>query len=243
MASRLKNENTQADIRRRNTLFLRKILLLGIVFCFFNLEVFSNDIDLVSLINQYRTEQGLSSLIVEDALNRTAEKYAFELIRVGRLSHSDLDGHRVLNRYGESGGTSTDAGEILGTSSDISLIIDAWKDSPTHNQLLLGEKWLRIGVYIAESDGNKVAVVLFSISQIYSFEQKSLHGNIEIIIEAVEGRELIFPNHINSLDISVDNKSNRQYRIQFPVEELPKLIPVSGDFQGIKKMSDFLYIR
>lgn len=220
-----------------------KFTLLGIVFFLINLEVFSNEIDLVLLINQYRTEQGLGRLVLEDNLNYTAQKYAIELVHEGRLSHVDKNDNRILDRYRFCGGTAVEAGEILGTSTDVSHIFEAWKNSPSHNTLMINGKWIRIGSAIVENEGNYVAVVLFSTSLIKTLETQDLDQSVQVSLVCIDNFELHFPPEINVRKIEDATCNSAIYRFFIPSLELPLVIPVSGKIGREFKMTDFLYIR
>lgn len=205
-------------------------------------SLYSQDNDLISLINQYRLDQGLGLLVAEEKLSETASRYIPELIEEGKLSHRDRRGQRVLDRYRILGGTSVEAGEILGTSTDLSQILNAWKNSPSHNSLILNPKWLRIGFSLVETDEGLVAVVLFSISQIAGISYEKVSESVLIIIDSIDKRELIFSSNITYEKVLSDNNENNHYKVQIPAEELPRLITLSGNIDGQNKLTDFLYI-
>jgi len=206
-------------------------------------SLFSNEINLIGKINNYRTDQGLNSLVIEDSLSITAHKYALELIEEGRLNHIDNNGGRVLNRYRASGGTAVKAGEILGTSTDLQHIFDAWKESPSHNRLMKNDKWQRIGSAVIEDQGNLVALVLFSNSLVETVIIENYDEHVTVLIKSINKWKLHFPLSFNSEEILSEPDDSITYFFRFELSELPVLIPVSGEFGGKNKMSDFLYIR
>lgn len=76
-----------------------------IIFLLFSSHLFSSDIELVSWINEYREEHGISRLYIEEILVKTAGKYAAVLLEENRISHTGRSGRRVLDRYRDEGGT------------------------------------------------------------------------------------------------------------------------------------------
>ena len=221
---------------------MRFIIVLFIFVCL-NPLLISEETDLYQLINDYRVNNGLQRLIYEDTLRITAEKYTQILISDKRISHIDREGGRVLNRYKAMGGTATNAGEILGTSTELLQIFEAWKNSDSHRKVILNPKWKRIGLNSGVTGESVVSVVLFSNSLIdnihYEVFQNKQRMNFDWILE---NSEPDFPDHINA-EITVDKQNQFDtYSLLFEVENLPILIPVYNRIEGRKEISDFIYI-
>jgi hypothetical protein len=213
---------------------LKKVFLMFLVFTVNPL--FSVDFNFTAKVNEYRNERGLTSLFIEENLNRTAEKYAQVLIEEGKISHIDKSGRRVLQRYYDEGGTAVMAGEILGTAKNLNEIFTAWKNSETHNRLLLDPKWNRIGFSFLEKNGVYVGVMLFSTSLIDGYTIIAAEDLIHVQITSIDrDRNLHFPKEYSKI-------STYTYEMILKHDELPLLLPVSYDFEGTKKISDFLYI-
>ncbi len=204
----------------------------------------SSDSELVSWINDYRIINGAEPLIVEQALNITAEKYGEILFDEGRISHLDSQGNRVLQRYINQEGTACEAGEILGTGRSKNDIFRSWLNSESHEKLLSDSKWLRIGTALVEREGVFVAVVLFSTSLIqkYSFELDDDILTLSIETIKVENDIIFSPNILSSFNTNYRVGLNN-YLFKLSKEELPMLITVSVESEGRIAISDLIYLR
>jgi uncharacterized protein YkwD len=101
---------------------------------------------LISLINQRRSQGGLSTLTPNAALITAAQRYAELHFAAGpyQLSHT-LDGTPTerATRAGYSGG----AGEVLVTGEpSASLLMDVWMASPPHASIIMGGYFADVGV-------------------------------------------------------------------------------------------------
>ena len=212
------------------------------IFITLNLSLFSNEPDLISQINDYRISNGLDELIIEEKLMETALQYARVLAEEKRISHVDQEGGRVLNRYRAAGGTAVAAGEILGTSPETELIFEAWKESDSHRELILDPKWYRIGGALAKEGEQVIAVILFSNSQIDELFYKRLNNSVNVQIKTIGNIELSFGGSLPVDSVYMKNEDIQIYQVSIFRDQLPLLIPVSRNFNGIKKITDFLYI-
>ena len=198
---------------------------------------------MISLINEYRKNNDLQTLIVENTLNNTASEYAEVLLNSGSLSHIDRNGNRVLDRYRLEGGTAVQAGEILGSSSELSDIFEAWKISIPHNMMMMDSKWLRIGSAVLERDGVYVAVVLFSGSSLSSYRFVPEEKSVKVILKSIyNNKEIFFSQHIYNISDSYGKLNLQESFISIPIDRLPLLLSLYIESGGINKMSDFLYI-
>ncbi|MBI9100590.1 MAG: CAP domain-containing protein [Spirochaetaceae bacterium] len=212
------------------------------IFITLNLSLFSNEPDLISQINDYRISNGLDELIIEEKLMETALQYARVLAEEKRISHVDTEGGRVLDRYRAAGGTAVTAGEILGTSPETELIFEAWKESDSHRELILDPKWYRIGGALAKEGEQVIAVILFSNSQIDELFYKRLNNSVNVQIKTIGNIELSFGGFLPVDSVYMKNEDIQIYQVSIFRDQLPLLIPVSRNFNGIKKITDFLYI-
>lgn len=114
--------------------------------------------DLTQLLNDYRAENGLDPLTVNRKLVETAQKKADELCTSGKWSHERPDGRPfetitegIVNfyRFGENLGMGFDTNEQ---------VMQAWKDSPTHNKNMLEDYWLEVGIASNECGGKNYVV-------------------------------------------------------------------------------------
>lgn len=156
-------------------------------------------IDIVlSAINRIRISEGLHALVYEEPSSHAATLHAEELVRRKLLSHRNLNGERVAERYRFAGGTGTKAGENLGAGDSIESILVGWMKSPSHRSNLLNPEWYRIGCGQAQTDkGRIVLVAIFSNSR---WKNSSLEINGEI---AVLKGQLVSPEGIPPPTVSI----------------------------------------
>ncbi len=194
------------------------------------------------MINDYREELGLKELYTEEILNITAEKYAAVLFEEKRISHTDKYGKRVLDRYRKEGGTGNKAGEILGTGRSVEGIFTAWKESGTHNRLITGDNWLRIGTAVVEENGVYVAIVLFSVSIVENYVI-TVNDSYMLSLEIIEGSNnpLFFSNLERDLNKKEMDNSGI-YKLFFNRDELPVLLTIMVESNDKLKKTDFLFI-
>lgn len=153
---------------------MKKInLLFSVMFIFFSFQVYSNETDIVNLINEYRLSNGLNILTLADpSLQITALEYSRELAERGQLTHIDSNGESSWNRAYRNGHTALRVGEILGyqlIDDNAGNMLLLWKESPTHNAVMLNPDWNSI-TFSKSFYGNKVIYVcLFSTSVISSY--------------------------------------------------------------------------
>lgn len=102
----------------------------------------------LSLVNNYRQQNGLNALTVSTNLNRAAHWMSNDLGTNGYFSHTDSLGRSPYARAIDCG-YPQGAGENLaaGTAWDSAqAAFDAWKASPGHNANMLGQYYLQIGI-------------------------------------------------------------------------------------------------
>ncbi|MBN2657054.1 MAG: hypothetical protein JXR86_08330 [Spirochaetales bacterium] len=211
---------------------MRRYALLVLCLSLFT-EALAGESRLIDSINQFRASRGLSVLVPESSLEKTAEQYCGELQETGLLSHTDRRGKRVLDRYREKGGTGVKAGEILGSSADRETLFRAWIDSPAHFQIMTDPGWTRIGAAVKERGEQLVAVVLFSNSLIDSLSSEPAGSSIELILTVLPGRGA-------SLRGSAPPEDDK-ITIELDRGELPLLLILEGFSDGKRYPSDFIY--
>jgi len=110
-------------------------------------------VGLYSLINSYREENGLKTLNISDNLMNSAKYKSADIIDKDYWSHTSPSGQtfrHLMNRFGYS---YTLAGENLAFGYESSnQVFTSWKDSPTHNSVLLHPEFEHFGIGI--SNGN-----------------------------------------------------------------------------------------
>jgi len=206
------------------------IVLLFLLFA----ETLAGETPLFDMINGYRLSKGLSPLVAEDFLEKTADEYCLSLETSGFLSHRDSGGKRVLDRYRKGGGTAVKAGEILGTSPDLERMFRAWIDSPSHLDILTGSEWTRVGTALREVDGQLISVVLFSSSLLEKKEIVLNGEEINLILTVIPGRQ--------ALARGISSSETGEIALTLERRELPLLLVLEA-FEGEKRVpSDFIYL-
>lgn len=118
---------------------------------------------LVSLINEFRANNGLAALHVNDALNRASRLHAANMAARGTLSHI-LDGKGPTERAQAAGFRGVAGGNIAaGDEGTGQQFFDLWVASPPHRANLLGPAYRELGVGCARSvrDGKLYCVAMF----------------------------------------------------------------------------------
>lgn len=101
---------------------------------------------LFSLINTYRTQQGLPALTWSAELKLPAAWMSADMKKTGNLSHTDSLGRNPETRLPDCGfPITTSYGENIAQGSpDAAVVLNAWKTSPPHNAILLSNKYTQM---------------------------------------------------------------------------------------------------
>lgn len=107
------------------------------------LQIKQQEQTLFDLINAYRTESGLPVLSWSPSLKQPAAWLSSDMARTNNLSHTDSLGRLPDTRLPDCGfPLSTYYGENIATGAPSAReILDVWKASPPHNQILLGQNF------------------------------------------------------------------------------------------------------
>ncbi len=102
----------------------------------------------LTLINQYRAQNGLGALGMSENLNRAASWMAADLAQKGYFSHTDSLGRSPSTRatdcgYPQGAGENLAAGTAWSTAQ---AAFDAWKASSGHNANMLNSSYRQIGI-------------------------------------------------------------------------------------------------
>lgn len=108
-------------------------------------------VELFSLTNQSRMEQGLSPLALDVWLMRLAQEHAEEMAKRGILGH-DLSSGTVQVRMSRAGYKYETARENIAFAKRISYVHSALLKSPGHKANILAADVTRIGIGIAKGD-------------------------------------------------------------------------------------------
>ncbi len=116
----------------------------------------SEELSFLTLINTYRSQNGLGALTISTNLNRGSAWMTEDLAVNNYFAHTDSLGRSAYQRAIDCGYPSG-AGENLaagGAWSSAQAAFDAWKASPGHNANMLGQYYRQIGIaryYLAGS--------------------------------------------------------------------------------------------
>jgi len=139
----------------------RRLLLIVILLCVvsasFTLvcsaDLVSEKNTLLSLINEYRQQNGLQPLRVSSALTTAAQLHSEDMALNNYYSHTSLDGRTFVDRIRQAGYTyNTVLGENIAAGiSTAQYVFEAWKSSPTHNSIMLDPRFKVVGIGAAYS--------------------------------------------------------------------------------------------
>lgn len=114
----------------------------------------SEELQLLSLINSYRQNNGLKTLTLSSYLNRAAEWKANDMSKYNYFSHTDSTGRDGPTLILNCGYLAAARGENLAENSNgnANAALNSWKKSPSHDDILLGGlndpqyNWSKIGI-------------------------------------------------------------------------------------------------
>lgn len=110
--------------------------------------------EIIDKTNEYRQENGLNILEVDETLTTAANIRASELPQ--NWSHIRPDGTKVFDWLKQNNYKYTFAGENLGEfQKTTDEVMQMWKDSPSHNENLLNS-YTKIGVGIYKDNKNNL---------------------------------------------------------------------------------------
>lgn len=117
-----------------------------------NASTYSDYINqIVALINQARSENGLAPLSLNSTLTYMAMYRSYEQAQVLNASHTRPDGTTAFTIYSYYGYSCTYKGEVLGQYQESpEEMVNDWLNSPAHREALLSPNFTQIGVGIAE---------------------------------------------------------------------------------------------
>jgi hypothetical protein len=106
---------------------------------------------LLSLINEYRQQNGLPPLHVSKALTTSAQLHSEDMALHDYFSHTSLDGRTFVDRIRQAGYTyNTPLGENIAAGiATAQYVFEAWKSSSPHNAAMLNPNFKVIGIGVA----------------------------------------------------------------------------------------------
>jgi uncharacterized protein YkwD len=114
----------------------------------------SDELAFVALINQYRQSQGLSALLVSDAISDASKKHSFDMSTYNFFSHYSVKSTwfpvnaTPWTRMAQCGYSyNTSMGENIAAGQPTAQVVfDGWKGSPDHNANMLNAGYKVIGI-------------------------------------------------------------------------------------------------
>lgn len=101
----------------------------------------------ITLVNQYRAQNGLGALTSQSQLTSAAQRHSLDMGCNFFMSHYGTDGSDPYSRIVASGYPVNWWGENVAAGySTPAAVMDAWKASPPHNANLLGPNFTEIGI-------------------------------------------------------------------------------------------------
>jgi uncharacterized protein YkwD len=134
-----------------------------------NLEAAPSDYEhaVAALINQYREASGLGALAFDETLIGVAQSRSSDMISRAYFSHYTPENTTVFNMLRSAGYSYRYAGENLAQCQPADIgspeaFLNAWKNSPSHNQNMLRGQYTKIGVGMVQEGNRRVVTTVFS---------------------------------------------------------------------------------
>lgn len=116
----------------------------------------------LSLVNSYRTKQGLKSFSWNNKLESAAQKKAEDIFAKGYFDHSSPDGTKVWSFILDSGYDYRFAGENLAADFDsIDEAFNAWVESPSHLSNITSDKFTDYALFEKEGVLNGQTITVY----------------------------------------------------------------------------------
>ncbi len=108
----------------------------------------SEESALLTLINEYRAENGLNPLVLSQTLSEAADAHSRDMADNNFMSHDGSNGSQPQDRLQDHGYTSFSmfAENIFGGEKDAAAAFAWWKSSPGHNANMLNPSLGAIGI-------------------------------------------------------------------------------------------------
>jgi uncharacterized protein YkwD len=122
---------------------------------------------IAAMINNIRVSNGLNALAADGSLNEVADIRGEDLMNRNYFSHYTPEGTNVFDLMRSMSIGFRYAGENLAQSAPASAgtcegFINAWLNSPTHKDNILGANYTKIGVSMVEVGSRRIVTTVFS---------------------------------------------------------------------------------
>lgn len=121
--------------------------------------------EMLSLINEARTANGLFPLSVNDLLQATAKAKAIDMVENNYFSHESQTYGSPFNMMKNAGILYKTAGENIAGNTSIKDAFDSWMSSPSHKENILSNAYNYVGIGIEKSDTYGYVIVVMFIGK------------------------------------------------------------------------------
>jgi uncharacterized protein YkwD len=108
---------------------------------------------MLTLLNQERTNRGLPALVRDPALDAVARQHSVEMLQRGYFAHDTPEGRTPFDRMTAGGISYMIAGENIALAPTVTLAHQGLMDSPGHRENILRPEFKRVGIGAANADG------------------------------------------------------------------------------------------
>lgn len=108
----------------------------------------SEELAAVDLINSYRVKNGLCKLQLSSTLSKAALGHSADMANKNYFEHDSLNGASFVDRIAAAGyKTNTSLGENIAAGMQTGAdVFKGWRNSPKHNEIMLGKDFRVIGI-------------------------------------------------------------------------------------------------
>lgn len=102
--------------------------------------------DVLALVNEYRTDKGLTALLLDTGLRDAARAHSLDMATTPCFQHDSCNGGSWVTRvFNNFSGTAIGENIAAGQTNPETVML-SWINSPTHNANLLNPGWTVLGV-------------------------------------------------------------------------------------------------
>ncbi|PJE59880.1 MAG: hypothetical protein COU85_01220 [Candidatus Portnoybacteria bacterium CG10_big_fil_rev_8_21_14_0_10_44_7] len=217
-------------------IFLKITLVyLGVYFPQTNLFATITSSDMVALINQERTSQGLSALVVDEKLNTAAGLKVTDMITNQYFAHQSPSGLSPWYFLQKAGYNFKMAGENLAINfSDPQTLVLAWMQSSSHRANILNPAFTDLGLAVksGELDGNSTVFCALV------FGQKAATATVPAEITQKQPTELTPAGQQPAVTEKTPSETNFVEKVQLPAITGPeqKIVDTDGHLTPVEKL-------
>lgn len=102
--------------------------------------------EMLSYVNNYRSEVGVSPLSIDNSLNLAATIRAIEMSYANKFSHTRPDGSKCFSVLSDLGISTMSMGEnIASGQKNVAAVSEAWKNSLLHYSNMVNDSFTKVG--------------------------------------------------------------------------------------------------